>query len=115
VSDSQRDRTLATPNIQSLRDLQQHVKQVLCERDHIDPTQAELRHARLLRGAVYCGLLFQLRGPRLLRTYAIWSEAERRVLFYESTGIRFGETKLANELSWSDAANSSPDQIKHAG
>jgi hypothetical protein len=43
-----------------------------------------------------CGLLFSLKGPRLLATHAIWPADEDRVLFYDSTGVRFTETSLSD-------------------
>ncbi|MFL5330656.1 MAG: hypothetical protein ACJ8C4_17275 [Gemmataceae bacterium] len=82
------------PTLSLLRD---HVRQTLCVRDRLDAAQAELREARIVRGDRTCGVFFQIRGPRLLRTYAIWSGDEKRILYYESTGVRFAETKLAVE------------------
>jgi hypothetical protein len=40
-------------------------------------------------------LFFQVQGPRLLRTHAIWAGDENRILFYDSTGLRFAETRLS--------------------
>src|SRR5262249_15058765 len=39
-----------------------------------------------------CGLLFQVRGSRQVRAYAVRAGAEDRILFYDGTGERFGET-----------------------
>jgi hypothetical protein len=39
--------------------------------------------------------MFQLRGPRLLQTHAIWSADESRLLCYDSRGVRFAEEHLA--------------------
>jgi len=103
-----------TPIIQTVAELQIHVKYVLCEKDHIDPTQADLRQALLKRGTATCGVLFQLRGPRLLRTYAIWSATEQRVLFYESTGIRFAELKLENGPKLTDIVDDATTELKNA-
>jgi hypothetical protein len=41
-----------------------------------------------------CGLFFQARGPRQVKSYAVWSDKERRILFYDAAGVRFAETKL---------------------
>ena len=42
-----------------------------------------------------CGLFFQVEGPRLLKTYAVWAGDEHRILFYDSTGRRFQEVRLS--------------------
>jgi hypothetical protein len=31
----------------------------------------------------------------MVKTYAVWAGEEDRILFYDSTGLRFGETKLS--------------------
>jgi len=35
-----------------------------------------------------CGLFYQVQGPRLMKSYAIWVGDENRVLFYNSAGER---------------------------
>jgi hypothetical protein len=40
-------------------------------------------------------LFFQAQGPRLLKSYAVWAGDENRILFYNSSGERFGETRLS--------------------
>src|SRR5262249_22024623 len=77
-------------------DVQSHVLEVLCSHDRIDARQASLRHANVNRNGKQCGVLFEVCGPRRLRTYAIWSSIEKRILFYESAGIRFAETRIVN-------------------
>ena len=42
-----------------------------------------------------CGLVFHVEGPRLLRTSAVWSADDDRVIFYDSTGTRFREMNIA--------------------
>jgi hypothetical protein len=79
----------------TLEDLRRHVLQRLCSHDHLDPTQTPLQQSLITRSGRKCGLFFQVKGPRLLRTYAIWAGEEDRVLFYDSTGLRFGETRLS--------------------
>lgn len=80
--------------LRSVEEIREHVRRVLCERDRLDCAQVELRQAKLTRQGKPCGLMFQVNGPRLLRTYAVWAGEEDRILFYESTGSRFAETKL---------------------
>jgi hypothetical protein len=67
----------------------------LCAHDNLDPNDTALRQALVVRTGKPCGLFFQAQGPRLLKTYAIWVGEENRVLFYDSTGTRFGETRLS--------------------
>ena len=42
-----------------------------------------------------CGLIFHVEGPRLLRTSAVWSADDDRIIFYDSTGTRFTEVRLS--------------------
>jgi hypothetical protein len=71
------------------------VLQTLCAHDQLDPRQTPLHQARIVRSGKPCGLFFQVQGPRLLRTYAVWAGTEDRILFYDSTGVRFAETRLS--------------------
>jgi hypothetical protein len=85
-------RVVPLPTLEQLR---AYVLQTLCERDRLDPEHARLRQAPVRRGGRACGLFFQVQGPRLLRTYAVWAGDEHRILFYDSTGERFGEARLS--------------------
>src|SRR5437660_613570 len=85
-------RFAALPTLEALR---QHVLQMLCSHDNLDPQQTPLRQALVTRAGKPCGLFFQVQGPRLLKTYAVWAGEEDRILFYDSTGARFAETKLS--------------------
>jgi hypothetical protein len=82
-------------SLATLDELRQHVLATLCDRDHLDPATTPLRENLILRSGKPCGLFFESRGPRLLKTFAIWTSEENRVLFYDSTGARFGETHLS--------------------
>jgi hypothetical protein len=86
-------RVVPVPALDQLRQL---VLTTLCERDRLDPHQAQLRQALVRRRGRPCGLFFQVQGPRLLRTYAIWAGEEHRILFYDSTGERFAEVRLSD-------------------
>ena len=77
--------------------LARFVHQALCAHDHLDPDQAPLFRAPLRRGGRTCGAMFHVEGPRLLKTSAIWSGDEYRILFYDSTGKRFREVRLSEE------------------
>jgi hypothetical protein len=82
-------------SLSSVDDLRRHVLAVLCSRDKLDPSQTPLHQGLILRRGKTCGLFFQVQGPRLLKTYAVWAGEEDRILFYDSTGARFAETKLS--------------------
>jgi hypothetical protein len=85
-------RYAALPTLEDVRD---HVLEMLCTHDHLDPKQTPLHEALVVRAGKPCGLFFRVEGPRLLKTYAIWAGKEDRILFYDSTGIRFAETRLS--------------------
>jgi hypothetical protein len=94
---------LALPTWDDLRD---HVQRVLCGRDRIDVCQSSLIESVIYRSGHACGVMFQLRGPRLLQTHAIWPSDEDRLLFYDSRGIRFAEEQLAESPEIMDATTS---------
>jgi hypothetical protein len=83
-------------SLPTLDELRRHVLKVLCSRDQLDPGQTPLHEARITRRGKMCGLFFQVQGPRLLKTYALWTGEEDRILFYDSTGTRFAETRLSD-------------------
>lgn len=85
-------RFAALPTQEALR---AHVLQTLCAYDRLDPRQTPLRQALITRGGKPCGLFFQVEGPRLLKTHAVWAGEEDRILFYDSSGMRFAETRLS--------------------
>jgi hypothetical protein len=86
-------RFVSLPTLEKLR---LHVHQTLCAHDQLDPKQTPLHQARIVRCGKPCGLFFQVQGPRLLKTYAVWAGEENRILFYDSTGLRFAEVKLCD-------------------
>jgi hypothetical protein len=79
------------PTFDQIRDF---VRRTLCDRDRLDSEQAQLRQGLVKRRGRPCGLFFQVQGPRLMRTYAVWAADEHRILFYDSTGERFAEARL---------------------
>jgi hypothetical protein len=83
---------LCLPNFDLLK---KYVHQVLCDKDHLDPAQAPLQQSIILQRGKPCGMFFQVSGPRLLKTYAVWAGEQNRVLFYDSTGERFAEAELS--------------------
>lgn len=87
----------------TLEELAAHVQQVLCDKDALDPAQTPLYRTPLKRGARLCGMVFHVDGPRLLRTSAVWSADDDRVIFYDSSGMRFSETRLSESPSLAGA------------
>jgi hypothetical protein len=85
----------AVVSLPTMEELTGYVLHTLCARDHLDPKQTPLHRAVIKRSGRACGLFFQVQGPRQLRTYAVWAGEEDRILFYDSTGNRFGETRLS--------------------
>jgi hypothetical protein len=78
----------------TLEDLRHHVLATLCSHDRLDPRQTPLQQALIVRQGKPCGLFFQVQGPRLLKTYAVWAGDEKRILFYDCNGARFNVTRL---------------------
>jgi len=83
-------------SLPTLEQLRLHVLHTLCGHDRLDPDQTPLRQALIVRGGKACGLFFQIHGPRLLKNYAVWAGDEDRILFYDSTGVRFAESRLSD-------------------
>src|ERR1700683_5346491 len=79
----------------TLTELRNHVLAVLCRTDNLDPYQTALHQALITRKGKPCGLFFQVRGPRLLKNYAIWAGDENRILYYNCNGERVAETRLS--------------------
>lgn len=71
------------------------VRDMLCSHDNLDPAQTPLYRAEVRRRGKPCGLIFHVEGPRLLKTSAVWSGEEHRILFYDSAGEKFSEVKLS--------------------
>jgi hypothetical protein len=87
--------SLAVVACAALEDLAAYIHQMLCEKDALDPTQTPLFRTPLRKGSRVCGIMFHVEGPRLLRTSALWSADDDRVIFYDSTGLRFKEVRLS--------------------
>jgi len=83
-----------TLDLPTLEDLRHYVHATLCELDHLDAGQSPLKQWPLLKKGKACGTMFNVEGPRLLRTSAVWAADEGRILFYDSTGQRALEVKL---------------------
>src|SRR5262245_45613236 len=79
----------------SLEKLKQHVLEVLCSHDQLDPAQTPLHQSVITQKGKACGLFFQVQGPRRVKTYALWAGDENRILFYDSQGQRFAQCRLS--------------------
>jgi hypothetical protein len=86
----------------AVEELAAFIHQILCTRDDLDPTQTPLFRTPLQKGERVCGLIFHVQGPRLLRTSAVWSADDDRVIFYDSTGLRFHEVRLSESPATDD-------------
>jgi hypothetical protein len=84
-----------TFRLRTLDGLREHVRSVLCQHDQLDPAQAPLYQAVIKRSGRPCGLLFEVQGPRLVKSSAVWDGEDGRILFYDSTGQRFAEVRLS--------------------
>ena len=87
------DATIPLPTLEALRG---HVLKVLCSKDHLALDQTPLHESIITRSGRQCGLFFHTQGPRMVKTYAIWAGEENRILFYDSTGQRFAQTRLSD-------------------
>jgi hypothetical protein len=83
-------------SLPTFEDLRRHVLLTLCNHDHLDPGLTPINQAMILRRGKPCGLFFQIQGPRMLKTYAVWAGEENRILFYDCTGARFAEIRLSD-------------------
>jgi hypothetical protein len=81
-------------SLPTLEELRSHVHRVLCSADRLDPEQTPLTDSLVTRAGRTCGLFFQIQGPRSVRAYAIWAGEEGRILYYNSQGTRFAQTRL---------------------
>jgi hypothetical protein len=86
---------ITVASLPTIGDVRQHVLQLLCMHDNLDPEQTPMFEGLITRSGRPCGLFFQVQGPRRLRTYALWASDEHRILFYDSTGMRFRESRLS--------------------
>jgi hypothetical protein len=86
---------MVVASLPTLEELRRYILETLCANDRLDPKQVMLNEEIIRRSGRPCGVFFQVCGPRLLKSYAVWAGEENRVLFYDSSGMRFSETKLS--------------------
>ena len=76
-------------------ELARYVHATLCKQDELEPELTPLVRSVLTRAGKPCGVVFHVEGPRLLRTSAVWSADDHRVIFYDSTGQRVRQVRLS--------------------
>ena len=81
-------------HIHDLTELRNFVHHKLCQREQLEPGVFPMTERILTRAGKPCGIYFSLHGPRSVRLTAIWETEKNTVLFYASTGERFGRTSL---------------------
>jgi len=106
--------TAAVASLPTLKELQMFVQKALCAPDHLDPADSPLYQALITRSGRCCGLFFKVNGPRAVRVYAIWAGEENRILFYDSTGVRYAETRLSDAPGPAELMQDSAGQKKVA-
>ena len=82
------------PVIQTLDDLRNYVNTILCQHNQLEIGAFPLTERILVRADRPCGIYFCLHGPRAVKFSAIWETQHNTVLFYGSTGERFGKIQL---------------------
>jgi len=96
-----REAVVALPTLESLTT---YVHRELCKFDSLDPAHTPLRRDNVQRGGKPAAVLFHVEGPRLLRTSAVWSIDESRILFYDSTGSRARAVRLSESPEAADSS-----------
>jgi hypothetical protein len=76
-------------------DLTAYIHRELCQFDALEASQVPLHRTLIDRGQKPSAVLFHIEGPRQLRTSAVWSPEENRILFYDSTGQRVRMVRLS--------------------
>jgi len=82
------------PVIQTLDELRQYVKAIICQHNQLEIDAFPLTERILVRADRPCGLYFCLHGPRAVTFSAIWENQRNTILFYGSTGERFQKVQL---------------------
>jgi len=85
----------AVASLPTLEALRRHILETLCLHDRLDPQQAVVHEGVIHRAGRPCGLFLQVTGPRMVKSYAVWAGEESRILYYDSSGLRFAETRLS--------------------
>lgn len=76
-----------------------HVNQVLCELEDLEPDHFPLSERTLECAGVACAVMFVLHGPRQLQVSAVWELEGNLIWFYNSVGQRCQKTQLAGDVT----------------
>lgn len=87
--------TVAVVSLRTTEELTDFVHRTLCGLDRLDPVQCPLSSLPLLRKGRPCGSTYQVIGPRQMRTSAIYSADDGRLLIYDSSGTRVHEYRVS--------------------
>ena len=101
--------TEAVVALPTLEELSAFVHKTLCQQDALDLQQTPLVRIPMKKAGRMCGAVFHVEGPRLLRTSAVWSADDSRLLFYDSTGQRIRAVRLSESP---DAADLAPREVE---
>jgi len=85
--------------IKTIQQLRQFVSHTLCQQSNFEEGIFQVTERILTRGKRTCGIYFCLHGPRSVKLTAVWETDTNSILFYGSTGERFGKTVLATALA----------------
>ncbi|WP_149113710.1 hypothetical protein [Limnoglobus roseus] len=86
--------TKTTTALPTFDDLIHYVRATLCQRDNLDYDLTPFVKTPLKRRDEIWGYAFHVEGPRMLRTSAVWSAKDDKILFYNSVGERFQDVVL---------------------
>lgn len=84
--------------IENLDQLRTYVHEQLCARENLLVNEFPMSEERLVRQGEFCGIQFQLHGPRRVRLGAIWTRDRNVVYFYDTRGQRFQKIQLSNSF-----------------
>ena len=90
-----------------LPDLRNYVTEILCRHENFDVGAFPITERILIRRGRPCGIFFCLHGPRSVKFTAIWETQRNTILFYDSSGDRFGKTQLVAAPKLECAASNS--------
>ncbi len=78
--------------------VQDYIYKRLCDHCQLQEGAFPMTRRVLRRGGRPCAVYFCIHGPRATRFTAIWETEQNRVFFYDSDGMRFGQTVLQTAL-----------------
>jgi len=80
---------IRTISYAAVEELREHIRQVLCAREDLQPGEYPFVRLPIRRGEQHCGELLIQHGPRLIRLLAVWDPQTGTVHYYDCNGERF--------------------------